>query len=193
MDFFFLKDYRHNYRFFSTESVQQIQVEFSRLKKVWEVAKKKLMLLPPKVLRQEQAFIRILKLEDDKIQIYYSGGFSEKKIKRKFYFYLQRQRSKHLLLLILEAILLPISGLMMLLPGPNVFFGVLALIMITHWQAYRGINRLAKQKPQFLTSPILEEWKQTLDKEEEKKYPDLLKNIEKEYRLENIQKILYKT
>ena len=113
-------------------------------------------------------------------------------IKRKFYFYLQRQRSKHILLLILEAILMPISGLMMLLPGPNVFFGVLALIMITHWQAYRGIHRLSKQKPQFLTSPILEEWKQVLDKEDEKKYPDLLKKIEKEHSLENIQKILYK-
>ncbi len=68
MDFFFLRDYRHNYRFFSTESVHQIQVEFSRLKKVWTAAKKKLMLLPPKILRQEQAFIRILKLEDEKIQ-----------------------------------------------------------------------------------------------------------------------------
>ena len=193
MDYFFLKDFHHNYRFFSTESVHQIQVEFSRLKKVWEAAKKKLMLLPPKILRQEQAFARILKLEDNQIQIYYSGGLSEKKIKRKFYFYLQRQRSKHLLLLILEAILLPISGLMALLPGPNVFFGVLALIMITHWQAYRGIHKLGKKKPKFLTSPILEEWKQVLDKEDEKQLPDLLKKIEKEYNLENIQKILYKT
>ena len=193
MDFFFLKDYRHNYRFFSTESVHQIQVEFSRLKKIWELAKQKLMLLPPRILRQEQAFARILQLEGETIQIYHSGDLSEKKIKRKFYFYLQRQRSKHILLLIIETILLPVSGLMMLLPGPNVFFGVLALIMITHWQAYRGIHRLSKQKPQFLTSPLLAEWQQVLENEDEKKYLELIKKIEKEYSLENIQKILYKT
>jgi hypothetical protein len=36
MDFFIVQDYRQKYRYFSSESHSEIQVEFSRLRKIWE-------------------------------------------------------------------------------------------------------------------------------------------------------------
>ena len=145
MDFFFVQDFRQKYRYFSSEPLTEIKVEFSRLRKFWETAKKKLMLLPLRILRQEQAFERTLKTKEKQITILHSGRLGEKKVKSKFYFFLQRQRTKHIVILAGETLILPISGILALLPGPNVFFYALALFMIVQWQALRGINRLLKK------------------------------------------------
>lgn len=192
MKFFFVRDYRHKYRYFSTDPVSQIQIKFSRWKEIWELAKKKLMLLPQRILRQELAFGRIQKLDENKIQILHSGNLAEKKIRTKFYFFLQRQRTKHILILIGETILLPISGLAALLPGPNVFFGVLALLMITHWQALRGISRLVKKEYEFIPSPLLEEWENVLESKNTENFPQILDEISKKYDLGNISQVLWK-
>jgi hypothetical protein len=128
MKFFFVRDHSRKYRYFSSESISQIKVKSSRWKRIWELAKKKLMLLPQRVLRQEQAFGKALKLEEKKIQVFHSGRLDERRMKSKFYFFLQRERTKHIFLLSGETLLLPISGLAVLLPGPNVFFGYLALL-----------------------------------------------------------------
>jgi len=150
------------------------------------------MLLPPKILRQEQAFENINRIKANEINIYFSGKDSEKKIRILFFLFLQKQKTKHLFLLIMETILLPVSGLMAMIPGPNVFFGILALIMITHWQAFRGINRLGKKTLNFASSDSLKEWEQTLAKKDPTAFPAALKKIEQEFGLNNIQKILYK-
>lgn len=192
MNFFFVRDHHHKYRYFSSDPTSQIQIKFSRWRKLWERAKKKLMLLPQRILRQEQAFGRVLKLEEKKIKIFHSNRLDEKKIKTKLYFFLQKQRTKHIILLIGETLLLPISGLAAFLPGPNVFFGVLALLMITHWQALRGINRLLKKEYEFIPSSLLEEWEKTLESKEEENFPQILEKIAQEYELENIRQILWK-
>jgi hypothetical protein len=163
MKFFFVRDHSRKYRYFSSESISQIKVKSSRWKRIWELAKKKLMLLPQRVLRQEQAFGKALKLEEKKIQVFHSGRLDERRMKSKFYFFLQRERTKHIFLLSGETLLLPISGLAVLLPGPNVFFGYLALLMITHWQAFKGINRLLKKEHEFISSSFFKEWEQTLE------------------------------
>ncbi|MDH5465868.1 MAG: hypothetical protein OEY25_00450 [Candidatus Aminicenantes bacterium] len=192
MRFFFIRDYRHRYRYFSSDPISQIQIKTSRWKEFWELAKKKLMLLPQRILRQEQAFGKILKFNEDKIQIFYSGKPDNKKIKTKFYFFLQRQRTKHILLLVGETLLLPISGLAAFLPGPNVFFGVLALLMITHWQALRGINRTLKKYFEFIPSSLFREWEQAQESKKEESYPQIFKKIENEYNLVEIRKVLWK-
>jgi hypothetical protein len=192
MRFFFVQDYKKHYRYFSSEPFNQIQVRTSRWKKLWELAKKKLMLLPQRILRQEQGFARALKLEEKKIQIFHSGRLDEKKIKHKFYFFLQKQRTKHILFLVGELILLPLSGLAALLPGPNVFFGVLALIMVTHWQALRGINRTLSKEQEFIPSPLFHDWEQALEQRGEAKFPQILEKIEKEYSLDGIRQVLWK-
>jgi hypothetical protein len=172
--------------------VREIQFKFSRFKKILELAKAKLMLLPQRILRQEQAFGRMAKLKEKKIQIYHSGCLEEKRIKMKFYFFLQKQRTKHVLLLIGEVLLLPLSGLAALLPGPNVFFGALALFTITHWQALRGINQMLRKKQEFIASPLFAEWEKAVSLKEENNFPKILEKIEKEYNLANIQKVLWK-
>jgi len=191
MKFFFVQDYKKKYRYFSSEPIHQIQVKFSRLEKIWNAAKKKLMLLPPRILAQEQAFKRVLKHEGKTVLIFHSGRLAEKKIKFKFFVFLQKQRTKHIALLVGETILLPISGLAALLPGPNVFFGVLALLMVTHWQASKGINRLRKKKYQFIPASVLRKWEEELESKKEENYSLILEKIEKEYNLKKISKILW--
>jgi hypothetical protein len=192
MRFFFVKDYREKYRYFSAEPLRQIQVKFSRWKGIWEKARQKLMLLPRKILVQEQAFEQLLQAEEKQVEILYSGCCSEQRIRVRFFFFLQRQRTKHILFLIGESILLPISGLAALLPGPNVFFGVLALLMITHWQALRGINRLAKKDHMFTPTSSLKEWEQAIPKKDIDELVHILEKIAEEYNLEHIKKILWK-
>jgi hypothetical protein len=192
MRFFFVKDYREKYRYFSAKPIRQIQVKFSRWKEIWEKARQKLMLLPRKILVQEQAFEQVLQTTEDQVEILYSGCSSEQRIKVRFFFFLQRQRTKHILLLIGEALLLPISGLAVLLPGPNVFFGVLALLMVTHWQALRGINRLAKINHVFIPTSTLKEWEQAIEQKNDAEFGSTLAKIAEKYDLEHIQKILWK-
>jgi hypothetical protein len=192
MKFFFVLDSHEKYRFFSSEPIQNIQVKFTRLERLWEEAKRRLMLLPKRILAQEQAFARAIKLNADSMEILHSGRLEEKRLKIKFFLFLQKQRTKHVILLIGEAVLLPVSGLMALLPGPNIFFGVLALLMFTHWQAFRGINRVSRKKHLFLTSQSLDEWEQALSSPGEKNLEPLLEKIEDEYSLKDLKKILFK-
>jgi len=192
MRFFFIQDCRQKYRYFSSEPPAQIQVKFSRWKEIWELAKKKLMLLPQRIRCQEQAFSRALSLIEEKITVFHSGRLEGKRIRNKFRFFLRKQKTKHILLLIGETLLLPLSGLAALLPGPNVFFGVLALLMITHWQALRGINRLLKKEYEFVPSSIFSEWETALDCRNEASFLPILKKIEEEYTLKNIRKVLWK-
>ncbi len=192
MKYFFVQDYRKKYRFFSSEPIQNIQVKFTRLEKLWGEAKKRLMLLPKRILAQEQAFARALKLNEDSVEILHSGRLDKKRLKIKFFLFLQKQRTKHILLLVGEAILLPVSGLLALLPGPNVFFGVLALIMFTHWQALKGINKISRKSQLFMTSRTLNEWEQALLSQERKNLTAILDKIEEEYNLKDMNKILYK-
>lgn len=190
--FFFIRDYSHKYWFFSSEPAKLVQVKFSRPKEIWELAKRKLMLLPQPILRQEQALGKAFRLKGKTIRIHHSGLLAEKKIKHKFFFFLQKQRSKHVLFLIGETLLLPLSGLAAFLPGPNVFFGALALLMITHWQALRGINCLLRIKKEFTISPLFSDWERAVDSKKEEPFPEILNKIEKEYHLENPHKLLWK-
>jgi hypothetical protein len=192
MEFYFVRDHREKYRFFSSEPEKDISIPVSRTKRAWELAQKKLTLLPPRILRQEQAFIRILKTEDETISIRHSGLRPEKRIRLRFSLFLYKQRSKHILILIGETLLLPLSGLAALLPGPNVAFAALALLMITHWRALKGINRLAGRKHEFPVAPPFADWEAACGRDQEDRYTEILKKIEAEYRLSQVNKILWK-
>ncbi len=192
MNFFFVQDYRKKYRYFSAEPLSVIQVNFSRFRKFWERAKKKLMLLPLKIHKQEQAFERTLKIEGNQIRILHSGRMDEKKVRSKFYFFLQKQRTKHIILLVGEFLILPISGIAALLPGPNMFFYVLILLVILQWQALRGINKLLKKDQLFIPDLSLKEWETALQNQEESTFLPLLEKIEKKHNVQNLNKILWK-
>lgn len=192
MVFFFVRDYKNKYRYLSSDPPGEIQVRFSHWRKLWEAAKKKLTLLPQRILRQEQAFSKSFNIKEKRIKIIHSGRSEVRKIRTRFRFFLRTQKTKHVFLLIGEALLLPLSGLAAFLPGPNVFFGVLALLMITHWQALRGINRLLKKEYDFTSSSLFDHWEEALKSKEEQRLLRTLKEIEKEFRLVNIHKVLWK-
>jgi len=192
MIFFFVRDYQHKHRYLSSEPPSEIQVKFSRWREIWEAAKKKLTLLPQRILRQEQAFRKSFNIKEKRIKIFHSGRLAERKIKTRFRFFLRAQKTKHIFFLVGETLLLPLSGLAVFLPGPNVFFGVLALLMITHWQALRGINKLLKKEYDFTPSSLLGRWEEVLESKEEQSFLRTLKEIEKEYSLVNIHKVLWK-
>lgn len=192
MKFFFVHDYKHRFRFFSSEPVSQIQVNFSRLRKVWEEAKKRIMLFPPRVLRQEQAFRRTPGLQENKVTIVHPDTLSRKKARLRFRFFLRRKKTSHILYLIGETFALPFTGLAGLMPGPNVFFGLNVLLIITHWRGLRGINRLLKKEYDFTPSFLLSEWEGALKSKKEEDFPAIIERIEKEYSIENIRKILWK-
>jgi hypothetical protein len=192
MDFYLTRDYRERYRFFSSEPEKDISIPVSRPKRAWELAQKKLTLLPMRSLRQEQAFIHVLKMSDETISIRHSGCRPEKRIALRFFFFLQKQRTRHILLLIGETLLLPLSGLAALLPGPNVAFAALALLMFTHWQALRGINRLAGKKHRFSGDSLLAAWEEAVNLSQESRYAEILQGIEKERDLSGLRKVLWK-
>jgi len=191
MIFFFVRDAGHKYRFFSTEPVRAIEVRTSRWHKLWEKAKVKLLLLPQRSLRQEQALARIARLKEPAVRILSSARTEDKKIRFRFFLFIQKQRTRHVLLLIGEILLLPLSGLAMLLPGPNVFFGALALFMITHWQAFQGLRHLARKGHDFETSELLAEWEEAVEAKAEDRFPRLLEGMEQAYGLSGLRKLLW--
>lgn len=190
MEYFFVKDTRHKYRFFSSEPIHPVNVEFSKWKRIWKKAKNKLLLLPPRILSREQAFERIQEQKPEEVSILYSGLLKEKKIQTRFFIFLQKQRTLHILLLILEVILLPVSGLMAFIPGPNVFFAALALVMITHWRALKGINNLLKASRNFTPSEILKKWEKAVEKNHTQKYSEMINQLTLNWNLEKPEKIL---
>ncbi len=192
MAFFFIKDFKHRYRFFSSEPENGISDKISRSKEIWRKAQKKLLLLPSRILRQEQGLIKVLQNTEESLIVHCSGLLSQKRMKLRFSFFLHQQRSKHILLLLGEALLLPLSGLAALLPGPNVTFAVLALLIITHWRALRGINRLARKKIEFVRAPTFSEWEKAVGRGAETRYGEILDKLEKEFRLSGLNKILWK-
>jgi hypothetical protein len=192
MKFFFVRDYKGRYRYFSSDSAKPIQVKFSKSREVWELAKKKLMLLPHRTLRMEQAFERALRLKDGCLPIVYADSTDESKVHLKFSVFLQKQRTAHILVLAGEAILVPISGLAAVLPGPNIAFYALALLMITQWLALRGINRTIRAEHAFIPDPLLAAWEEAVRGGEVERYPEVLASIENGHNIKDIRKILYK-
>jgi hypothetical protein len=192
VSFFFVRDGRRDMRFFSSEPPKPPEAGRSKAKEAWELAKRKLMVLPQRMLRQEQAFARALRLEEPGIRVFYSGIADEHKIHHRFNFFLQRQRSKRVFYLIGEALLVPLAGLLTPLPGPNVAFYAVALLIITHWLSVRGVRAILKKKHEFVAAPLLAEWEAAVADKAEGRYADILGRIEAEFGLVNLRKVLWR-
>jgi hypothetical protein len=191
MTFFFVHDYRRRRRLYSAEPLGPLPAKFSKSREVWEKAKKKVTGLNPRILLQEQAFAHG-GLGDGPLQILHSGHADARTVRTQFFFFLQRQRTRHLLVLAGETLLLPVSGLAALLPGPNIFFYFLAVLMIIQWQALRGINRLLHRDYEFVLDPLLAEWEAAIDCHAEASFPDLLARLERTNGLPSARKALWK-
>lgn len=190
MTIFFVKDSRHHYRCFEADPSGSPSVRFSRARKALEKAKEKLMLLPQRVLRREQAFANAARLAGERVTVLHSGLLDEKHIRRKFRLFLHKQRSAHLIALSGEVLLLPLAGLSGLLPGPNVAFYSLALLMILQWRAQRGIRKLLRLECAFRADPLLAEWERAVDEGRRGDFTLLLRGVERELGVVKAGKIL---
>ena len=191
-EFFFVRDYRRKFRFFTAVPPRPPDVRKTKAQAAWDLAKRKLMVLPQRMLRQEQAFARALRMEEREVRVLFSGAQEETHIGLRFRLFLLKQRTTRILILIGETLLLPFSALTMPLPGPNVSFYVLALLMITHWQSFRGIHAFLKKEYAFAEAPLLAEWEEAVKAGAETAYPPLLARMEAEWGLNDLRKILWK-
>jgi hypothetical protein len=192
MNFFFVRDYRHRLRFFSAEPLSPLPAKFTKSREIWETAKRKITGLNPRTLLQEQAFENGGRPGDGALPILHSGHADAQSVRTKFFFFLQRQRTRHVLVLGGEALLLPVSGLAALLPGPNIFFYALAILMVLQWQALRGITRLLHKDLEFIADPLLAEWEAAVDARDKARFPGILERLEKVYGLAAARKTLWK-
>lgn len=191
MTFFFVRDYKGRYRYFSSEPAKPVDVKFSKSKEAWELAKKKLMLLPKRTLRMEQAFEKALRLKDRPLRILYPGSTEEDKIRFRFSFFLQKQRTRHIVVLVVEAIILPFTGVVALLPGPNIIFYALALLMITQWLALRGIGKTLRAEHEFVPDGLLADWEEAVKAGDEGRFPGLLEALEGRDNIKDVRHLLW--
>jgi hypothetical protein len=190
MMFFFVKDGKGRYRYFSSEPARPVDVKFSRSKEAWELAKKKLTILPKRTLRMEQAFEKVFKHKPSPIRVLYAAGTEEDKIRFRFSFFLQKQRTRHIIILAAEAVVLPFTAITAILPGPNIFFYALALLMVTQWFALKGIGRTLRAEHEFIPDGSLAEWERAVDAGEKDRRDELLEAIEKAHGVHGLKGIL---
>jgi hypothetical protein len=192
MDFFFVRDYRRRHRFFSAEPLGPLPEDFSKTRAVWEKAKRKVTSLDPRTLLQEQAFAHGGRPGSGPLRILCAGDTDGRSARTRFRLFLGRLKTRHALVLAAEALVVPVTGLIALLPGPNIVFYVLAIIMIIQWQALRGIGRILAKEHEFVADPLLAEWEAAVEARDEARFPELLERIEKTHRLPSPRKLLWK-
>ncbi len=67
--------------------------------------------------------------------------YKRKRVIRAFNLWIKKEKVKCLVLSLLEAMVIPLTPVLALLPGPNVFFYVPALLLYFHYRAYKGLKR----------------------------------------------------
>jgi len=192
MDFFFVRDYRRRHRFFAAEPLGPLPANFSKSRTVWEKAKKKVTSLDPRTLLQEQALEHGGRRDGGTLRILHAGPEDGPSVRTRFRFFLRRVKTRHIVLLAAEALVVPVTGLAALLPGPNIIFYALAILMIIQWQAVRGIDRLLGKDCEFVVDPLLSEWEAAVEARDTGRFPDLLARIEKTHGLPSPRKLLWK-
>ncbi len=94
-------------------------------------------------------------LPEHRIVIKTRGRWKERRVMRQLGFWLRRERIKKLFYMIVELLLMPLAGLMAVLPGPNVFFYGLFLLFYFHLQAYLGLRRIRSSGLDVTIMPLL--------------------------------------
>jgi hypothetical protein len=192
MDFFFVRDSRRRLRFLSSGPRELMPEGSSWSRRAWEKAKRKITGLDPRTLLQELAFEHAARTRGESIQVHVAALDDESKLRTRFNFFLRREKSRHVLLLALESLAVPVTGLAALLPGPNVIFYFLAVLMIIQWQALRGINRLLNDSVPFAVDPLLEEWEAAVAAGETERFPLILEKFERDRAVPGARKALWK-
>lgn len=65
-----------------------------------------------------------------------------RRIKFIFKVWIQKEKMKRLILVLLESLVIPFTPFLALLPGPNVFFYIPALLLYYHFTSYLGLRKV---------------------------------------------------
>jgi hypothetical protein len=98
----------------------------------------------PKVLNylSKQKVLAHLKECKVTIEVENDDKVTDKTVKRAFKVWVQKERFKRLIFVILESLVIPATPILAMLPGPNVFFYVPALLIYYHFTSYRGLSKV---------------------------------------------------
>ena len=66
----------------------------------------------------------------------------DERVKFIFKIWVKKEKAKRLFLIIIEALIIPFTVFLALLPGPNFFFYVPALLFYYHYTSYRGLGKV---------------------------------------------------
>jgi hypothetical protein len=126
---------------------------WQRLKlKVYQIYKK----LEARFPLHERLCTALLTAEE--VRIYYSTGNSLYQAAHVFEHYLHHQRSQERFWMMMNLALCGLGGLLMPLPGPNLFFYYPAARTFSHFRAWKGARRGGKMQLNYLPSEQLKDF-----------------------------------
>jgi hypothetical protein len=96
----------------------------------------------PRVLKYLSRQQVLANLKNYQIIIKTSEENDIKNIRHTFKLWIKKEKSKRFLCLVFEAIAIPFTGLLAILPGPNFFFYVPALLFYYHLISYLGLKKI---------------------------------------------------
>lgn len=80
----------------------------------------------------------------DIVELVHPSQFEHKKVRRFFRQFVRRRLLYHRQWLLINILALPLTGLMMFIPGPNIFFGWNAFRLVCHYLARDGGKRFVR-------------------------------------------------
>ena len=96
----------------------------------------------PKILKYLSRQKALASLKDFKVILKSNKSRKHSKVKLAFKFWLKKEKGKRLFQLIVLGIILPVTPLLAILPGPNIFFYVPFLLFYFAWISYKGLRKV---------------------------------------------------
>ncbi len=108
----------------------------------------------PKIINYLSKQSILANICDYKIVIESDKKRSKEFVRKLFSIWIRKERVKRRTFVFLEAILIPFTGILAILPGPNMFFYVPALLLYYHWKSLSGLKKLDLDNLEFEISYV---------------------------------------
>lgn len=125
-----------------------------------------------------------------RIRVVHSPQADSEDIEKRLRRFLQVSYSKHTRWLVVDGILSLLGGLLMPLPGPNVFFFYPAARTFGHYLARAGARRASQIEWEFRSEPLIQKVEENLEQLENAS--EEIKSLEASYHLENLSPLLFR-
>lgn len=96
----------------------------------------------PGILRYLSQQRILARLRHYKITLRVFKDTGDERIIQIFKIWVQKEKMKRLVLVIIEALIIPFTAVLALLPGPNIFFYVPALLFYYHLKSFLGLRKI---------------------------------------------------